>query len=355
MKKRKSLVAVAIAAALFASCGGSKSSDNASESTVKRVKNAALDTTTSVAPTTTVAATTTTAGATTTTAAGATTTTAVGATTTTVAAAPTTTIAVPVQTKVTDPGNYAPTYLATTSALGAPRPALPAEASVTTNAAKTVSTTYRTDSTGNLTVASAEWVGTATPMTLRWNLTVGTKTVPCDNCAFVSTGVKKIIKAVLAASVKGSGISSVRGLDPTATAIGSYLGNGWAAEFVVGDPTSVDTAATGNSIRDWALGCTGSAASTCRNVINGFGELRWKNEVWSTADCISALQNGGPKLLVADLKSKLSGANADTVALIRQRASLDRVTIAAPLYRPVFATSGNARALTGFASTGCAQ
>ena len=354
MKKRNSFIAIALAAAVFASCGGSKSSDSATESTTKRVKNAALDTTTSVAATTTVAGATTTL-APTTTAAGATTTTAAGATTTTVAAAPTTTIAVPVQTKVTDPGNYTPTYLATTSALGAPRPALPAEASLTSNAAKTVSTTYRTDSTGNLTVASAEWVGTATPMTLRWNLTVGTKTIPCDNCAFVSTGMKKVIKAVLAASLKGSGITSIRGYDPAATAIGSYMGNGWAAEFVVGDPTSIDAGATGNAIRDWALGCTGSAASTCRNVSSGFGELRWKNEVWSTSDCISALQNGGPKLLVADLKSKLSGANADTVALIRQRASLDRVTIAAPLYRPVFATSGNTRALTGFASTGCAQ
>ena len=347
MKKRNSLLAVVLAATVFASCGGSKSSDSASETTIKRVKNAAL-------PTTTVAVATTVAGATTT-APAATTTTAPGATTTTVAAAPTTTIAVPVQTKVTDPGNYAPTYLASTSALGAPRPALPAEASVTANAAKTVSTTYRTDSTGNLTVASAEWVGTTTPMTLRWNLTVGTKTIPCDNCAFVSTGVKKVIKAVLAATLKGSGITSVRGLDPTATAVGSYLGNGWGAEFIVGDPTSINAAATGNSIRDWVLGCTGSTASTCRNVTNGIGELRWKNEVWSVSDCISALQNGGPKLSVADLKSKLSGANADTVALVRQRAALDRVAVAAPLYRPVFATSGNARALTGFASTGCAQ
>jgi hypothetical protein len=341
MGKRKSLGAVAVAVAIFASCGGSRSSDNATETTTKRVKNAALDTTTTVAVTTT--------------APGPTTTGVVAVTTTTVAVAPTTAVAVPVQTKVSDPGNYSPTYLATTNSLGTPRPALPVEASLVSNASKTVSTTYRTDSSGTLNVASAEWMGATTPMTLRWNLTVGTKTIPCDNCAFVSTGVKKIIKAVLAAGLKGSGVSSVRGYDPSVTAIGSYMGNGWAAEFVVGDPVSVDAAATGNSIRDWALGCTGSTASTCRNVINGFGELRWKNEVWSTSDCVSALQNGGPKLLVSDLRSKLSGANTDTVALIRQRASLDRVTIAAPLYRPVFAASGNTRALTGFASTGCAQ
>ena len=353
MKHRQSLFGVALAAALLASCGGSGSSEGETATTTARVKNAALPTT--VAPATTVAAATTVAPATTiapaTTAASATTV----APATTVAAAPTTTIAVPTQTKVADPGNYAPTYLAPNNALGSPRPALPAEASTTSNAARAVSNTYKTDSSGTLAVASAEWVGTSTPMTLRWNLTVGTKTIPCDNCAFVSTATKKVIKAVLAAKLDGSGVTAVRGFDPAATGIGSFLGNGWGAEFIVGDPTNVDAAATGNSIRDLVLGCTGATASTCFNVTSGVAELRWKNQVWATADCVSALQNGGPKLSVADLSSKLKGANADTVTLVRQRASLDRVAVALPQYRPVFATSGTARALTGFASTGCAQ
>lgn len=355
MKHRKSVFAVALAAALLAACGGSGSSEGDTATTTARVKNAALPTTT-VAAATTVAPTTTVAGATTvapsTTAATATT---VPAATTTVAAAPTTTIAVPTQTKVTDPGNFAPTYLAPNNAAGSPRPALPAEASVTTNSARAVSNTYKTDASGTLTVASAEWVGTTTPMTLRWNLTVGGKTVPCDNCAFVSTATKKVIKSVLAAKLDGSGVTAVRGFDPAATGVGAFLGNGWGAEFIVGDPTNIDAAATGNSIRDLVLGCTGSTASTCFNVTSGIAELRWKNQVWATADCVSALQNGGPKLSVADLSSKLKGANADTTTLIRQRASLDRVAVALPQYRPVFATSGTARALTGFASTGCAQ
>lgn len=354
MKHRQSVLAVALAAALLAACGGSGSSEGETATTTARVKNAALPTTT-VAGATTVAPATTAAAATTvapnTTAAAATTV----APATTVAAAPTTTIAVPTQTKVSDPGNYAPTYLAPNSALGSPRPALPAEASVSTNASRAVSNTYKTDASGTLTVASAEWVGTTTPMTLRWNLTVGTKTVPCDNCAFVSTATKKVIKSVLAAKLDGSGVTGVRGFDPAATGIGSFLGNGWGAEFIVGDPTSVDAAATGNSIRDIVLGCTGATASTCFNVTSGIAELRWKNQVWATSDCVSALQNGGPKLSVADLSSKLKGANADTITLIRQRASLDRVAVALPQYRPVFATSGTARALTGFASTGCAQ
>lgn len=362
MKYRKSLIAATLAAGLLAACGGSGSSEGETATTTARVKNAALPTTTvaaattvagatTVAPATTIASTTTVATATTAPAA----TTTAPAATTTVAAAPTTTIAVPAQTKVSDPGNYAPTYLAPNNALGSPRPALPAEASVTTNAARTVSTAYRTDSSATLTVASAEWVGTTTPMTLRWNLTVGTKTVPCDNCAFVSTGVKKAIKAVLAAKLDGSGVTSVRGFDPAASGVGSFVGNGWAAEFVVGDPTNVDAAATGNSIRDLVLGCTGATASTCFNVTSGIAELRWKNQVWAVADCVSALQNGGPKLSVADLSNQLKGANADTTALVRQRASLDRVAIAMPQYRPTFATTGTARALTGFASTGCAQ
>ncbi len=355
MKHRQSVLVVALTATLLAACGGSGSSDGGTDTTTARVKNAALPTTTTVAPATTAAPATTVAAATTvapaTTVAGATTT----VPPTTVAAAPTTTIAVPQQTKVSDPGNYAPTYLAPNSALGSPRPALPAEASLVTNAARAVSTTYKTDASGTLAVASAEWVGATTPMTLRWNLTVGTKTVPCDNCAFVSTATKKVIKSVLAAKLDGSGVTAVRGFDPAAAGIGSYLGNGWGAEFIVGDPTSIDAAATGNSIRDLVLGCTGATASTCFNVTSGIAELRWKNQVWATSDCVSALQNGGPKLSVADLSSKLKGANADTVTLIRQRASLDRVAVALPQYRPVFATTGTARALTGFASTGCAQ
>lgn len=348
MKHRRSVFAVALAATVLAACGGSSSSEGETATTTARVKNAALPTTTTatattVAPTTTAAPATTAASATTT------------APATTVAAAPTTTIAVPTQTKVSDPGNFAPTYLASDSALGSPRPALPAEASVTTNAARAVSNTYKTDASGTLAVASAEWIGTSTPMTLRWNLTVGTKTVPCDNCAFVSTATKKVIKSVLAAKLDGSGVTGVRGFDPAATGVGSFLGNGWGAEFIVGDPTNIDAAATGNSIRDLVLGCSGATASTCFNVTSGIAELRWKNQVWATADCVSALQNGGPKLSVADLSSKLKGANADTTTLIRQRASLDRVAVALPQYRPVFATSGTARALTGFASTGCAQ
>lgn len=232
---------------------------------------------------------------------------------------------------------------------------MPAESSITANPSKLVSAQYRTDASGTLSVATAEWVGTATPMTLRWNLTIGTKTVPCDNCAFVTTGVKKVIKAVLAEKFKGSGITSVRGFDPSITGVGAFIGNGWAAEFIVGDPTNVDTAATGNGIRDWMLSCTGSTASTCRNVTNGIGELRWKNEAWSVADCKSALQNGGPRILMTDLSAKLKGASADVIALVRQRAALDRVTVASPTYRPTYSTSGTSRVLAGFASTGCAQ
>ena len=159
----------------------------------------------------------------------------------------------------------------------------------------------------------------------------------------------------MAAKFAGSGITSVRGFDPTVTGAGQYLGNGWGFEVLIGDSASAEAQKTGNAIRDWVLGCTGDTASTCRNVDLGVGELRWKNQIWSVADCTSALQNGGPRMLLADVSKLLKGASAETATLVRQRAAIDRVVVAVPVYRPVFASSGDARALTGFASTGCAK
>lgn len=360
MKKRTRVIAVALSAALLAACGGGGSdnagSGDATATTLRsRTKNAALPTTTTTLPAKGAApvdATTTTAGGATTTAAPQT-----GATTTTVKAntAPTTTIAIPVPGTVTDPGTFQPTYLASTDPLGSPRVALPAEASVTGNAARSVSTALRTDTAGVLAVTAAEWVGTSTPMTLRWTLSASGKSIACDNCAFISTKAKQLVKSLLEAKFDGSGIVSIRGLDPTATAVGAFAGNGWGIDVVVGDPGNIDAANTGNSIRDWVLGCTGNTASTCRNVTAGIGELKWKNQVWSVSDCTSALRNGGPRQLLADVTKALQGADANTTALVRQRAALDRVSIALPAYRPVFAASGSTRTLTGFASTGCAQ
>ncbi len=340
MKIRSRIACVVLAAALFAACGGGGSSS--SESTSKtRTKNAALPTTTLDLATSTVPADSPT-----------TTTPAIdNPTTTTASESPTTTSSVSAPPKVNDPGNFSPTYLASTDPLGAPRVVLPAEASVTGNASKVVSAQYATDAAGILSVTKAEWVGTSTPMTLRW--TVGG--VTCDNCAFLSAGSKKIVKALLALKVDGSGIKSISGVDPSAVGLGQFSGNGWSIEAVVGDPGSVATAAAGNSILEWALSCSGDTASTCRNVDLGIGELRWKNEVWTVADCTSALQNGGPRILIADVKSQLKGASAEAAALVRQRAALDRVVLSAPIYRPVFATSGTTKTFTGFASTGCAK
>lgn len=339
MKTRSRIIAVGLAASLLAACGSGGDSGSADSSTAStRVKNAALPTTTSGVTDTTVVETTTSV-------VSGTTTTTVGETTTTVATTAVDTV------RVKDPGNYAPTYLATTDANGAPRPALPADAAVSTNAGKNPSAGYATDADGILGVSSAQWVGSSVPLALRW--TVGG--VPCDNCAFLSSSAKKIVKALLAAKFVGSGITGIRGLDPTAVGLGQYQGNGWGFEVLVGDVASADAQKTGNAIRDWVLGCSGNTASTCRNVDLGIGELRWKNQIWSVADCTSALQNGGPTLLLPDASKLLKGATAETASLIRQRAAIDRVVVATPKYRPVFASTGTARALTGFASTGCAK
>lgn len=325
MNTRSRIISVGLAVALLSACGGG-SSDSSGESTAStRVKNNALPTTT-VAPGTTVASSSTVAGATT--------------------VAPVAEV-----TRVKDPGNYQASYLASTDVAGSPRPVLPAEASITANAVKAVSAGLRTDADGVLAVSAAEWVGSATPLTLRW--TVAGKA--CDNCAFLSASAKKVVKALLAANFAGSGITSVRGFDPTVVGVGQYQGNGWGFEVLIGDSASAAAQRTGNAVRDWVLGCTGDTASTCRNVELGIGELRWKNQVWSVADCTSALQNGGPRMLLADVSKLLKGASAETAGLVRQRAAIDRVVVAVPSYRPVFASSGDARALTGFASTGCAK
>jgi hypothetical protein len=135
---------------------------------------------------------------------------------------------------VADPNNFAPTYLAPTNALGAPRPILPIEASLESNTARSVSPTLRTDADGVLTVTAASWVG-ATPMTLRWTISTATGSLQCDNCAFVTPKTKRLIKEVIAVKLDGSGIKSIRGLDPMAIKIGQFLGNGWGAEFIVGE------------------------------------------------------------------------------------------------------------------------
>ena len=348
MKSRVTKCAIlAIALVAVASCGGSSSDESGSPTTLFQ-KNAAIIPTTTVASSGTLPSKGSAGGDTATTPAP------TPATTPATTPAPATTlVAVPAAVAVTDPGNFQATYLASDNALGAPRPALPAEASLVSNAARAVSATWNTDSV--LTVTKAEWVGTTTPMTLRWTIsTTSSGSLVCDNCAFVTAKAKSIIKEVTSQTLKGSGIKSIRGLDPTSPQVGAYLGNGWGVEFILGEQTN-DSAATGNAIRDFLLSCSGTTASTCKNVSLKVAELKWKNTLWSTSDCVSALRNGGPSQLIDGIATALTGASAETAALIRARAALDRVAVATPAYRPVFNTSGTTRTLTGFASTGCAS
>ena len=253
---------------------------------------------------------------------------------------------------VADPNNFVPTYLASTNALGAPRPILPIEASFESNTARSVSSTLRTDADGVLTVTAASWVG-VTPMTLRWIISTATGSLQCDNCAFVTPKTKRLIKEVTAVKLDGSGIKSIRGLDPMAIKIGQFLGNGWGAEFIVGEPGDIEAGATGNAIRNLLLSCTGTAAATCKNVSLGVAEMKWKNQVWATSNCTSALRNGGPRQLIDRMSTVLKGVSVETAALVKQRSALDRVVVGLPAYRPVFSNSGTTRTLTGFASTGC--
>jgi hypothetical protein len=341
MKSRVTKCAIlAIALVAVASCGGSSSDTSSSETTVANEEVLGTTTSSIGSDTDTEETTATTAPAGTLPAKGS-------------AVTPTTILQVAAAAVVTDPGNFQATYLASNNALGAPRPTLPAEASLATNASRAVSASLSTDSV--LTVTNAAWVGTTTPMTLRWTIsTTSSGSLVCDNCAFLTTRAKTIIKEVTSQTLKGSGIKSIRGLDPTSSRVGAFLGNGWGAEFILADQSN-DSAATGNAIRDFLLSCTGTTASTCKNVSLKVAELKWKNTLWSTSDCISALRNGGPSQFIDGITAALTGANAETAALIRSQAALDRVAVATPAYRPVFNTSGTTRTLTGFASTGCAS
>ena len=291
MRSRVTKCAIlAIALVAVASCGGSSSDTSSSETTVANEEvlettigdDAVTETTTAMTATTVTA---TTSPSATLPAKGS-------------AVTPTTILQVAAAAVVTDPGNFQATYLASNNALGAPRPALPQEASLTGNASRAVSATWNTDSAGVLTVTKAEWVGTTTPMTLRWTIsTTSSGSLACDNCAFITSKAKSIIKEVTSQTLKGSGIKSIRGLDPTSPQVGAYLGNGWGVEFILGEQTN-DSAATGNAIRDFLLSCTGTTASTCKNVTLKVAELKWKNTLWATSDCVSALRNGGPSQLI---------------------------------------------------------
>ena len=145
MKSRVTKCAIlAIALVAVASCGGSSSDESGSPTTLFQ-KNAAIIPTTTVASSGTLPSKGSAGGDTATT----------PATTPATTAAPATTlVAVPAAVAVTDPGNFQATYLASDNALGAPRPALPAEASLTSNAARAVSAAWNTDSV--LTVTKAE-------------------------------------------------------------------------------------------------------------------------------------------------------------------------------------------------------
>lgn len=319
MRRKVFMSATAILCVALTACS---SSSSASDTTSKRVKNAAL-TTTSVA----------------------------GAATT---EAPSTSVTpVEAAVKVVDPANYTPTYLAPGDAAGSPRVNMTSEASLAVNASRTVSSALRADSTGNITVIGAEWID-ASPMTLKWTVKAGSRSIACNNCAFLTAHTKKALAALLASDV-AAGIASIQGVRPTQVGHGEFIGHGWAFEAVVNAPTVHEQIRNGVAIREWVTNCTGTTASTCRNTKLGISQLHWRNSYWSVADCTSALVNGGPRRLHHDYASRASAASAELKVRLKIAAAIDRVYIALPLYRPIFASTGSARSLTGYASTGCAS
>jgi hypothetical protein len=177
--------------------------------------------------------------------------------------------------------------------------------------------------------------------TLQWNLTSGSRTVQCTNCAYLSKSMKKIVKEVLAGSV-GTWVASINGYDPSITAPADNRGLGWAAEFLVSSP------AGGNAIADWILKC--SSASSCRSNTLKVSEMLWSNRYWGIeTSCTEKLKDHGPTMAYPSADMSTSDQ------IERREFAIDRVRLGAAEYLPAYERSGDVRRLIGWRETGCAS
>lgn len=255
------------------------------------------------------------------------------------AALPTTSVAA--ATTVASVASTVPTTVAVSASIDPAglRPVLPPEMAV--DGPASVSTSLQSDADGILTVTAAAWGGGAGVRSLDWTISVGSRSVQCANCAFLSDPVRRIVKEVLSGSA-GRNVVSVRGFDPSVTAPGDPRGLGWAAEFLVADTSA------GNAVVDWVLECP--TTTSCRSSAINAGEMLWRNQFWGIeASCDESLASRGPT-------EAYPNANLSTTDPIEQRAyALDRVMIAAPEYVGVYESSGGVRRLAGWRETGCSS
>lgn len=192
-----------------------------------------------------------------------------------------------------------------------------------------------TDQTSNLSVASAELRDGNGVYELVWILDNG---VPCVNCAFVETRVRAIIAAVMAQPF-ASGISEVRGADPSRRAAADYAGRGWQADFVMASPEA------GDQLYAFITSCEGES---CRSGDLKVGEVIWQNKVVQSAACGNDLGAVVPNdAFPVSIDEIPAGSAAD--------AGLDRVIVASPSFRPVLRADGDGFVVAGWNETGCAS
>lgn len=171
------------------------------------------------------------------------------------------------------------------------------------------------------------------PYDIVWRIARGGGQVDCVNCAMLDARLKSIIASVLE-SPAGEGVESVIGVDTARTLAGDYAGNGWQAEFVVGD--GAEGVASGEKVASWLL-----ANSAEGRILS----VTWQNLLRAASKCGTDLS------AVAPVEAYNSDPGSSAAA--RRDAALDRVVVASPAYSPVFEDRDGAVVLQGWRATSC--
>jgi hypothetical protein len=216
---------------------------------------------------------------------------------------------------------------------GSPHFVLPSDFDPSVNTNSEVPEDLKTDADDILTVKSASFIDGEGPYVLDWKLKNGDVTVSCFNCALLDQRVKKIIAAVLASGTANN-IEKIIGVEPARTLAGDYAGNGWQAEFVVGN--SAKSIQAGEKITAWLL-----ENSSDNKVVS----VLWQNMLYSGSGC------GKELLKVSPVEAYPTAIPATSAA--QRDAAMDRVTVASPSYIPQFEDRDGAQFLTGWKATSC--
>jgi hypothetical protein len=218
-------------------------------------------------------------------------------------------------------------------ASGSPHFALTSDFDPASNEKREVPKDMQEDPDGVLTVKSASFVDGEGPYVLDWKIKNGDSNISCLNCVMLDVRVKKIIAAVIASGT-GDSIEKIQGVDPARTVAGDYSGNGWQAEFIVGN--SAKGVQAGEKISTWLL-----ENSSDNKVMS----VMWRNMLYSQNECGKKLIDASP------VEAYSSAIPADAQA--QANAAMDRVIATSPSYIPQFEDRDGAQFVTGWKATSC--